>query len=102
VSDRAICPLSESSRKLLFKRIDDGEWKNSWHLPVLPDFRPDWNNLQTVTKIRDILLEQRAEHTAKLREVETCMDIVVDTMIKMEKQIKENNEPEQPEYETAE
>jgi hypothetical protein len=46
----------------------------------------NWHTLETITQIRDVLLQQRADATAQLREVEACMHVTVNAMIAMEKE----------------
>lgn len=90
----AICQISLNARKMLIRRIDAGEWKNSYHLPQRPNAEIDWNNIETINKITSILLQQKKDHEDALRLVETCLDISIKAGNDMQKQIKENNEPE--------
>ena len=61
-------------------------WKHSWHLPSDSYGHTNWHMLKTMTQIRDVLLQQRADATAQLREVEACMQFTVNAMIEMEKE----------------
>jgi hypothetical protein len=80
------CPLNEKQRARLRQQIDSGPWKNSWHLPSDSYGHTNWHTLETLTQIRDVLIQQRAEATAQLREVEACMHFTVYAMIEMEKE----------------
>lgn len=79
-----LCPLTDNQRSILLKQIDIGKWKHSWHLPDDIYGRPDWNNLTTITKIRDVLVDQITDAKNQLRDAERCLKITVDAMIKME------------------
>lgn len=85
--DYVLCPLNEVQRSKLRKQIDSGQWKHSWHLPTNANGDTDWNNLETVTKIRDVLLDQITEAKAQLRDAEKCLTICVNSLIEMEKQV---------------
>ena len=80
----AWCPLHVDQRAILRKQIDVGAWKHSWHLPTDANGYTDWNNLKTITKIRDVLVDQITDAKNQLREAERCLTITVSAMIEME------------------
>ena len=81
----AFCPLNTEQRAALRAQIDVGTWKHSWHLPITPGGYTDWNRLDTMTKIRDVLVDQITEAKNQLREAERCLAITVNAMIRMER-----------------
>lgn len=66
----AWCPLDKEQRQALRAQIDAGAWQHSWYLPSDSYGYIDWNNLETITRIRDVLVDQIGEARRQLREEE--------------------------------
>lgn len=88
----SFCPLNTEQRALLRSQIDAGAWKHSWHLPATPSGYTDWNRIDTMTKIRDVLLDQITEARNQLREADRCLNIVVGALIRMESDAKASSD----------
>lgn len=87
----AICSIQKQAREKVIRQIDMDSWKHSWHLPKSEGGWTDWNNLETLTKCRDVLYDQITEAKRVLKVADECLHVVVNAMIDMEKQIKEEN-----------
>ena len=82
------CPLTTNQRALLRSQIDAGAWKHSWHLPSDPNGYIDWNSIDSMIAIRDVLVDQITEAKNQLREADRCLNIVVGALMRMESDAK--------------
>jgi len=86
MSDFLYCDLSKEAKDKIRSQIDSGSWKHSWHLPTNANGYVEWNSIETITKIRDVLVDQITDAKEQLRNAETCLTMTVNAMIKMEQE----------------
>lgn len=80
--------LSEAQKARLLKQIDIGPWKTSWHLPRTYN-RINWDDMQTLTQIRDVLMDQITDASQMRNNAEACIDICVGDMVLLDELQKE-------------